>query len=139
MKKLRYFVYRPEGLSCRPDALAPIHDWRTDVHVRTLVALAVDLLGGAKAPSLVARLPILAPEPGCTTCHTALVLYADGPMAIVSPIRLPAFRRFLAWSLTMEPSKAAYEGFAGRVADEARGVARDIEESIASPWHAVVN
>jgi hypothetical protein len=131
---VRFFLYRPETLQCDDEALTRL-DWQSDLYLSSLIKLSVRLLGGSTMPE-VFSLPILEPGGGCTDCRRALVLRAGGPTAILSPVRLPAFRPFFAWSFELTPS-AATPGlelvFPERVARQAREVAKELISASFAP------
>lgn len=129
-RSVRYFVYRPPGLMCRADSLQPV-DWESDADVSALVWLAVRLLVApgrkAKKPD-VYWLPLIDPDGnGATLVRRALVLRVPrtGATAIVSQVRLPSVRGFLAWTVTLSPqgAKPSAAEFAQHVAREASACA----------------
>jgi hypothetical protein len=126
---VRYFLYRPEGLSHVEGELRRVVDWEADADLSALVGLAVRLLVApgrkAKKPD-VYWLPLIESTGGATQFRRAVVLCVphSGATAILSQVRLPALRDFLAWSINLSPHRAppAACDFAKHVAREASAV-----------------
>jgi hypothetical protein len=122
---VRYFVYRPESIYAEDIARLQKIDWEADATLSSLVWFAVALLGGTPGfrptkPECYS-LPLLAPVGRATSSWRAIILYSDGPTAVVSPIRLHAFRKYFSASITIRPSKATGHGdFSKRVGEQAR-------------------
>jgi hypothetical protein len=124
---MRFYLYRPESMMMRAGHEANLFrcvDWEADGDLAALINLAVRLLGGDKRPT-VYSMPVLEPTPGGTQCRRAYLLRAGAPTAILSPVRLYAFRKFLAFTISLRPTAAKGEDdgvFAERVARQARDV-----------------